>query len=75
MTTVGNEDTSPTTDARRVIAIVVLVVGNGFLTTVIGAVAKRFLAATRRRELTPGNEDLLRELPALNTRWMRSRPV
>jgi len=49
MTTVGYGDISPTTDAGHLIAVVVMVVGIGFRTTVIGAVAERFLASTRRR--------------------------
>src|SRR4051812_34040575 len=68
MTTVGYGDVSPATDAGRAIAIVVIVVGIGFLTTCIGAVAERFLTSTRRGELTVENEDLLRELRALNGR-------
>jgi voltage-gated potassium channel len=68
MTTVGYGDISPTTDAGRAVAIVVMVVGIGFLTTVIGAVAERFLTSTQRREVAVDNEELLRELRALNRR-------
>jgi voltage-gated potassium channel len=68
MTTVGYGDISPTTDAGRVIAIVVMVVGIGFLTTVIGAVAERFLASSRRQQAGAGHDDVLRELRALHRR-------
>ena len=45
MTTVGYGDVTPKTDWGRAIAIVVMLVGIGFLTLVIGAIAQRFLAA------------------------------
>jgi voltage-gated potassium channel len=44
MTTVGYGDLSPHTDMGRVIAICVMVLGIGFLSIVIGAVAHRFIA-------------------------------
>jgi voltage-gated potassium channel len=45
MTTVGYGDVKPDTDAGRAIAVGVMLVGIGFLTVVIGAVAQRFIAA------------------------------
>lgn len=43
MTTVGYGDISPETETGRVIAIVVMLVGIGFLAVLTGAVAERFL--------------------------------
>lgn len=45
MSTVGYGDLSPQTDVGRVLAIVVMVVGVGFLSLIIGAVSERFVAA------------------------------
>jgi voltage-gated potassium channel len=50
MTTVGYGDLYPHTNTGRAVAIVVMVVGIGFLTLVIGAVSERFLSAELRRE-------------------------
>jgi voltage-gated potassium channel len=44
MTTVGYGDISPATNWGRVIAIAVMLVGIGFLTTLIAALAQRFIA-------------------------------
>jgi voltage-gated potassium channel len=43
MTTVGYGDLAPKTDGGRVIAILVMFVGIGFLTLVIRAIAQRFV--------------------------------
>jgi voltage-gated potassium channel len=43
MTTVGYGDLSPKTDGGKAIAVVVMLIGIGFLTLVIGAIAQRFL--------------------------------
>ena len=45
MTTVGYGDVKPETQAGRAIAVAVMLVGIGFLTLVIGAIAQRFMAA------------------------------
>jgi len=45
MTTVGYGDVNPETQAGRAIAVAVMLVGIGFLTLVIGAIAQRFMAA------------------------------
>ena len=42
MTTVGYGDVSPKTDTGRAIAIVVMVIGIGFLSMLIGVVAQQF---------------------------------
>jgi voltage-gated potassium channel len=44
MTTVGYGDLTPQTEAGRVIAMVVMLVGIGFVAIVTGAVAQRFIA-------------------------------
>lgn len=45
MTTVGYGDITPDTNAGRFIAILVMVVGIGFLTLLIGSVSEKFLEA------------------------------
>jgi voltage-gated potassium channel len=53
MTTVGYGDISPVTDSGRIIAIVVMVVGIGFLTMLIGAAAERFVVQEVAEEEEP----------------------
>ena len=74
MTTVGYGDITPKTDSGRVIAMGVMVVGIGFLSLVIGAVAERFLAtevAEVEEEVAGAEADVLRELAEIATRLRR----
>jgi voltage-gated potassium channel len=75
MTTVGYGDLSPVTDWGRVIAIVVMVVGIGFLTMLIGVVAEQFVEpkvqeaeAEIERELGEAEADVRAELREITTR-------
>ena len=63
VTTVGYGDTFPQTDAGRVIAIVVMFVGIGFIAVLTAAAAERFLRVQReeRNELE-GVEQRLDEI-------------
>jgi voltage-gated potassium channel len=75
MTTVGYGDLSPQTDAGRVIAILVMIVGIGFLSLLIGASAERFVARDLARaegdiEEVEG-EVLLREIEEIAERLKR----
>lgn len=65
VTTVGYGDVTPETDAGRVIAIVVMLVGIGFIAVLTAAAAERFLRAQtdERRELE-GVEKRLDEVVA-----------
>lgn len=58
MTTVGYGDVFPETNAGRVIAIVVMTVGIGFGTIVIGAVAQRFVETEAREEVAELEEEV-----------------
>jgi voltage-gated potassium channel len=48
MTTVGYGDVSPVTDTGRMIALVTMAVGIGFLTMLIAAATERFTADVRQ---------------------------
>ena len=61
MTTVGYGDISPATDAGRVIAIVVMVVGIGFLSLLIGAVSERFVVS----DIDVVRAEIVREVRAI----------
>jgi len=58
MTTVGYGDLSPETDLGRVVGIVVMIVGIGFLTLLIGAVSERFVATGVGEEIAQVEEDV-----------------
>lgn len=74
MTTVGYGDVVPTNTGGKVIAVVVMLVGIGFTTLVIGAIAQRF-TTTGRRENEPAldltEDDLLSEVRAISARLQR----
>jgi voltage-gated potassium channel len=66
VTTVGYGDISPVTDGGRVIAAAVMIAGIGFVAVITGAVAERFLAASR--EAQQAEQTLAREVAELRGR-------
>jgi voltage-gated potassium channel len=74
MTTVGYGDLSPKTDTGKVIAVVVMLVGIGFVAIITGAIAHRFLAPQVRdvaeevADVELAEEDLLNEVRAIAAR-------
>ena len=78
MTTVGYGDMYPETDVGRGIAILVMVVGIGFLSLLIGSVSERFISTTVEEEIAEVEEDietteseLLEEIRAIRERLGR----
>lgn len=71
MTTVGYGDIYPTTTAARIIAIVVMVVGVGFATLLIGSVAERFIAHEVDAEIELSEAELQHELREVAKRLER----
>ena len=70
MTTVGYGDITPKTPEGKAIAIAVMVVGIGFATLVIGAIAERFInRPVHELELT--EEDILAQVRDISTRLQR----
>jgi voltage-gated potassium channel len=71
MTTVGYGDIYPSTDAGRAIAITVMLVGIGFGSVLIGAVAERFVqrdVAADTDAVEVAEDEVLRELRDISTR-------
>ena len=64
VTTVGYGDLYPHTNLGRGIAIVVMLVGIGFLSLLIGAVSERFLAAELRQETKEVEREVESDLDA-----------
>ena len=74
MTTVGYGDVTPESPGGKAIAMLVMVVGIGFLSLLIGAIAERFVAADvsqAEAELEITQDDLLRELSEITQRLQR----
>lgn len=67
MTTVGYGDVTPTTDAGRAIAVVVMLVGIGFAAVLTGAIAQRFIAPAEEEALM-GELELRDRLDAIAAR-------
>jgi voltage-gated potassium channel len=73
VTTVGYGDLSPKTDGGRIIALVVMLVGIGFVAILTAAAADRFMAQRREstgatRELHDRLDEIVRRLDALDRR-------
>ena len=79
MTTVGYGDLAPKTTLGRLIGIVVMLVGIGFIALVTGAIAQRFLSVQVEeemetiehevaRDISLARDDLLHELRSIRTR-------
>ena len=71
MTTVGYGDVPVTTNAGRVIAIIVMVVGIGFGTRVIGAISERFVAPSVEREVEEAQQEAVEEVQDLDAEVLR----
>jgi voltage-gated potassium channel len=64
MTTVGYGDITPDTNTGRFIAILVMVVGIGFLTLLIGSVSEKFLEAGLQGEVAEVESEVEEDIAA-----------
>jgi voltage-gated potassium channel len=64
MTTVGYGDISPTTNTSRFIAIIVMLVGIGFLSLLIGSVSERFLSVGLKDEVAEVESEVEEDVAA-----------
>lgn len=70
MTTVGYGDVPPKTTEGKAIAIAVMLVGIGFASLVVGAIAQRFISpAVHQVELT--DEDLVAQVRDISAQLQR----
>jgi Ion channel len=67
ITTVGYGDLYPETDTGRAVAILVMLVGIGFLSLLIGAVSERFLAAGLHEEVEEAEAEVAEDLATVRS--------
>ena len=70
MTTVGYGDYSPKTAEGKAIAIVVMLVGIGFVTLLVGAIAERFIKP-EVEEVELAEEDIIGQVRDISARLQR----
>jgi voltage-gated potassium channel len=70
MTTVGYGNVAPTNTDAKIIAVVVMLVGIGFATLLIGAIAERFINRPAQ-DIELAEEDILKEIGEISARLQR----